>query len=86
MATPDVPANRQIEEALTDGYAQALAIEAECLGTMRRMAAAADGGTARSQEVTQLATRLGSLEAQLKELRARLDAFRRSVDPDGRRY
>jgi hypothetical protein len=63
-----------------------LAIEAECLGTMRRMAAAADGGTRTSEDVTQLATRLGSLQAQLKALRARLDEFRRSVDPDGRLY
>jgi hypothetical protein len=86
MANPDVPANRSIEDELTDGYAQALAIEAECLETMRRMAAADGGGGAPSDEAKQLAGRLGALQAELKALRLRLDEFRRSVDPDGRLY
>lgn len=86
MANPDVPANRRIEDQLTDGYARALSIEAECLGTMRRIAAAADRGTAGSEEVNRLAARLRVLQTEAKTLRARLDEFRRAVDPDGRLY
>jgi hypothetical protein len=71
---------------LTDGYAQALAIEAECLRTMRRITDAVDAGTATSEEVKQLAKKLRSLEAELKALRAHLDERRRSIDPHGRLY
>jgi uncharacterized protein YlxW (UPF0749 family) len=86
----DSPVNGSLDHQLTDGYARALAIEAECLGTMRRIAAAAaaaaDDETETSQEVKQLAARLGTLQAELKALRTELDERRRSVDPYGRLY
>jgi len=86
MADPDLPAHKLLDDELTDGYAQALAIEAECLRTMRRITAAVDAGTATSAEVKQLAKKLRSLQAELKALRTHLDERRRSVDPQGRLY
>jgi hypothetical protein len=77
---------RSLADELTDGYARALTIEAECLATMRQISEAAYGGSASSPDVRDLATHLGALQAELKELRALLEERRRSVDPHGELY
>jgi hypothetical protein len=86
MADPDLPAHSSLDDELTDGYAQALAIEAECLRTMRGITAAVDAGTGTSDEVKQLARKLRTLQAELKALRTHLEDRRRSIDPNGRLY
>jgi hypothetical protein len=76
------------DNELTDGYARALTIEAECVATMREIsaAAAAQPGSAPSVDLQRLVTRLGALQAELAELRAELDDRRRAIDPRGRLY
>jgi hypothetical protein len=86
MADPDLPDHRSLDDELTDGYARALAIEAECLSTMRQITAAVDAGTATSEEVRQLARKLRARQAELRALRAHLEERRRSIDPSGRLY
>jgi hypothetical protein len=76
------------DDELTDGYARALTIEAECVTTMREIAAAAAArpDSEPTVDVQRLVTRLGALQAELAELRTELDERRRAVDPWGRLY
>jgi hypothetical protein len=77
-----------LDDELTDGYARALTIEADCVSTLREIAAAtaARPRAKPTVDVERLVTRLGSLQAELAELRAELDERRRAVDPWGRLY
>jgi hypothetical protein len=77
---------RTLDDELTDGYAHALTLEAERRATLRNIAAAATSRGRNSDEVKQLAFRLGVLDGQIAELRADLDKQRRTVDPRGRLY
>jgi hypothetical protein len=74
----------RIERTLTDGYAKALALEAEQYRLQKRMteaALAADGGDAgTARELTRLAERLDGTAGELSELRGRLGALRRHAD------
>jgi len=81
-------AGRSFDEELTDGYACALAIEAECVAMMRAIAAGAAATRAGepSADLQQLALRLGELQGELGALRAELDERRRALDPSGRIY
>jgi hypothetical protein len=72
----------RIENTLTDGYAQALALEGEVLRTEKEIALAVarirGGG-----DVTRLATladRRGAAERELERLRARLQALSRRAE------
>jgi hypothetical protein len=79
---------RSLDDQLTDGYARALAIEADCAATLRRigdLSADASGETA-SSELHELAASLGAKRSELAILRTRLDNLRRSADPPGRLY
>jgi hypothetical protein len=72
-------ATRRIEHTLTEGYARALALEAERLRLHRRLGEAAaavqhDGDGMR--ELSNLAKRLAEADAELGRLRGRLDALR----------
>lgn len=67
------PPRAEIERVLTDGYAEALELEADCLLFMRRLAEAAD------QDVASLSRQLESCSARLAALRARLDRASRRL-------
>jgi hypothetical protein len=74
-----------VDYQLTDGYARALALEADCLTTLRGITDAAATG-ADPAVLKRLATRLGDMQIELAELRAELDQLRRRIDPHGRLY
>jgi hypothetical protein len=72
-----------MEDTLTEGYAKALALEAERwrierrLGEVVRTAAGPDPDVSSfAEELTVLATRLTSADGELKSLRARLGSLR----------
>jgi hypothetical protein len=77
------------DEELTDGYARALFLEAECRSLRRRIRGVAAehgdeiGGRPSQRELTE---RLGALQSELRELRTALDRKRRALDPRGRLY
>lgn len=70
----------QLELLLTDGYAEALAIEAETLRLDRRLAAAArelgDGSVDKAHELTTLAYELDERSGELAALRRLLAELR----------
>jgi Skp family chaperone for outer membrane proteins len=74
----------QIERTLTDGYAEALSLEAEQYRIQKRITEAAhalrSGDAETAQELTALAGRLDGTAGELSELRARLEALRRHAD------
>ena len=77
----EAPTLAHLEEALTRGYAQALALEAERLRLERRISEVArqfDGGdfSAYAEELTSLGRRLTSADGEIETLRTRLDALR----------
>jgi hypothetical protein len=74
-----------IERTLTDGYAQALSLEAERWRVEKRIgevAATLDSGdaSAKAKELTTLAKRLESSDGDLSRLRAVLADLRRVAD------
>ena len=70
----------RVEQTLTDGYAQALALEAERSRLDRRIREAAaeleDGDAARASEICGLARRLANTDGDLVRLRTVLGALR----------
>ncbi|HVN61567.1 MAG TPA: hypothetical protein VMT59_09895, partial [Gaiellaceae bacterium] len=70
----------ELELLLTDGYAEALSIEAETLRLDKRLAAAArrlgDGSVDRAHEVTSLAHELDERSGELAALRRLLAELR----------
>jgi hypothetical protein len=76
----EAPTLAHLEEALTDGYAQALALEAERWRIERRIAEVArqvDGVDffAFAEELRSLGRRLTNTDGELERLRALLDAL-----------
>jgi hypothetical protein len=73
-------ATRRIERTLTEGYAHALALEAERMRLHRRLGEAAsnvqDAGSDGVDEISTLAKRLAEADAELGRLRERLQALR----------
>ena len=71
----------EVERTLTDGYAEALALEAERWRIHRRIGEAAaqleDGNDADVRELSTLARRLAQTDGDLATLRDRLSALRR---------
>jgi hypothetical protein len=72
----------RIEHTLTDGYAEALLLEAEQFRLERRIAEVAAGielgdVVVSARELSTLATRLDGSKDDLRELRARLGELRR---------
>jgi chromosome segregation ATPase len=85
----DRPASRSIDDrvhdALTDGYAHALALDAECVRLLRRITDLAAGGAERSSdELRRLTERLREAQEQLAELRSSLAQLRAEADPTDR--
>jgi predicted nucleic acid-binding Zn-ribbon protein len=75
----------QIEHTLTDGYAQAMSLQAERLRLERRISEAAaqieHGDTAaKARELSALAGRLDGNAGDLRDLRSRLADLRRLAD------
>jgi predicted nucleic acid-binding Zn-ribbon protein len=69
------PSLAHMEETLTDGYAQALALEAERARIERRIgevAVAAEGRAGLAEELSTLAQRMRSADRELRSLRSRL--------------
>jgi ABC-type phosphate transport system auxiliary subunit len=76
----EAPTLARLEEALTDGYAHALTLEAERLRLERRISEVArqvDGVdfSAFAEELTSLGRRLTSADGEIETLRALLDAL-----------
>jgi hypothetical protein len=77
----DAPSLQEIEETLTAGYANALALEAERLRLERRIAAAAAALNTKSEnpstaELATLAQQLTVADGDLAQLRALLSSLR----------
>jgi hypothetical protein len=65
-----------LEDTLTEGYARALALEAERLRIERRIGEVARGMSGdQAAEIRQLGTRLTSAEGELQHLRSVLDSL-----------
>lgn len=76
----EAPTLARLEEALTDGYAHALALEAERLRLERRISEVArevEGMdfSVYAEELTSLGQRLTSADGEIGTLRARLEAL-----------
>jgi hypothetical protein len=69
-----------MERTLTDGYAHALALEAECLRLERQMSEVAvriaDGGRDETADISAIALRLRDAGTDLGELRVALNSLR----------
>ncbi len=66
----EAPTLARVEDTLTEGYAQALALEAERWRLERRLGEVArEGGRDASDEVRSLGTRLTRTDSELMELR-----------------
>lgn len=75
------PALAHIEDTLTSGYAQALALEAERWRIERRMGEVAsqlrdESGLLRTEEIASLASRLSVADGELSHLRGLLASLR----------
>jgi hypothetical protein len=67
----------QLLDELTDGYAYALALDAECVRLLRRITAlVADGVEPSADELGRLSRRLRDAQRELAELRRRLTELR----------
>ena len=70
------PTLARLEETLTEGYAQALALEAERWRLERRIGEVArEGRTDIGEELKSLGSRLNSTDGELSELRALLGSL-----------
>ena len=73
----------RLEDTLTEGYARALALEAERLRLERRigeLGAAVGSGAQAPDEIAMLASRLSQASSRLDGLRSLLAALRRRAD------
>ena len=72
-AGPEAPYLETVERTLTDGYARALALEAEQLRLERRLgdvaAGIAEGDRDAVEEISSISTRLRDATRELRELR-----------------
>lgn len=80
----DYPNRARLEDALTDGYAFALSLDAECDRLERRIAVhaaelTAESGKERTQELSALARMLGRRRRELDSLRGLLAVLRAGV-------
>jgi hypothetical protein len=73
---PGVTPLAHVEDVLTEGYAQALALEAEQLRLERHLRRLACDPRADRVEAVELTQRLGSVESELAHLRAMLRTLR----------
>ncbi|HZC30356.1 MAG TPA: hypothetical protein VE261_02490 [Gaiellaceae bacterium] len=73
----DAPTLARVEETLTEGYAEALVLEAERLRLERRLSEAArdSEGAGVGEELRELGTRLRSADGELVKLRALLGSL-----------
>jgi hypothetical protein len=75
------PGRARLELILTEGYAEALALDGERLRLERRIeeltAELAEGGQNRPEELRRLISRLATAEDELAELRSLLEKLRR---------
>ena len=79
-AGKDAPSLDRIEDTLTEGYARALALEAEHLRVERRLGEVAreangNGNADLAQELSALSERLASADGELARLRALLETL-----------
>jgi hypothetical protein len=73
LLNEDAPAVAQVESTLTDGYAQALALEAERWRLERRLGEVARaGGDGAGEELTSIGKRLNTTDGELAALRRML--------------
>ena len=73
LLTADAPAIDTLEATLTDGYALALALEAERWRLERRLAEVArEGGAGLVEEVSAIGAQLSSTDGELEQLRSML--------------
>jgi hypothetical protein len=74
------PTLDRIEEVLTEGYASALALEAERWRLQRRLgqvaAALADGGASGTAELASIARQMSDADGDLVRLRSALESLR----------
>jgi hypothetical protein len=77
------PSRAELEDALTGGYARALALEAERLRLERRIGQAAagfrEGAAPPARELADLAQRLSHADGELDKLRLLLSSLRTRV-------
>jgi hypothetical protein len=72
----DAPSLARVEETLTEGYAEALALEAERLRLERRLGKVArEGSDDPGAELSTLGKRLTSADGELTKLRAQLSSL-----------
>ena len=77
LLTADSPSLARLQDALADGYAQALALEAELWRLERRLGEVARAGRADvGDEVVSLGERMTSADVELAKLRALLGTLR----------
>jgi hypothetical protein len=73
LLSEDAPALADVESTLTDGYAQALALEAERWRLERRLGEVARaGGAGAGEELTSIGKRLNTTDDELAALRSKL--------------
>jgi hypothetical protein len=73
LLNEDAPAVAEVESTLTDGYAQALALEAERWRLERRLGEVARaGGDGAGAELTSIGSRLKTTDGELAALRRML--------------
>jgi hypothetical protein len=77
--------DEEVRRLLSEGYARALALDAECVRIVRQLTELAAEDAPREQ-LRALTARLGDAQRELASLRAQLLNVRRTVDPDGRRF
>ena len=73
LLNEDAPALAEVESTLTDGYAKALALEAERWRLERRLGEVARaGGDGAGEELTSIGKRLATTDGELEALRRML--------------
>jgi chromosome segregation ATPase len=75
LLNADSPSLDSLESTLTDGYAKALALEAERWRLERRLAEVARAGADHTDEVSTIGRRLNTTDGELSELRRLLGSL-----------